>query len=236
MYLATSHGFSPNLKAVRIATGLPRSFLYLGKDGILFKRYLRHDPYSLVTLRDIARSGLWKLFAFDLFCACLLYELLRRSQSVWPLLFLFAGAAPVIFFAVVIFEPGSPERYLPALPFLVLAIAWVLRDFPASRRVSQFVIAAFLVCVVLTNCYSFAAPRVSAENGSFLARVADLRSRITSSGVAMVTTNQDELEETINCLVFDNINRPSPVPFFDIVSPGSAQVLTWRQDLAARVL
>ena len=235
-YSAAGHGYSQSGKLVRAATGLPRSFLYLGKDGILYKRFLRHDPYSPVTLRDLARASLWKLVAFYLFIGCLLYEMLRRPRPGWLLLVFTAVSVPVLFFAVVILEPGSPERYLPALPLLVVASAWSLRDFQSRRRVTQFLIAAFLVCVVFTDGYSFAAPRVSAENAASLARVSDLRSRPADTGLAMVATNQDSLEETLSRLAFDDINRPAPFPLYDIVEPANIRVLTWRQDLAARTL
>jgi hypothetical protein len=174
--------------------------------------------------------------AFYLFVACLLYEMLRRPRPGWLLLVFTAVSVPVLFFAVVILEPGSPERYLPALPLLVVASAWSLRDFQSRRRVTQFLIAAFLVCVVFTDGYSFAAPRVSAENAASLARVSDLRSRLADTGLAMVATNQDSLEETLSRLAFDDINRPAPLPLYDIIEPANIRVLTWRQDLAARTL
>jgi hypothetical protein len=235
-YSAANHGFSQSGKLVRMATGLPRSFLYLGKDGILYKRFLRHDPYSPVTLRELARASLWKLVAFYLFMVCLLYEMLRRPRPGWLLLVFAAVSVPVLFFAVVILEPGAPERYLPVLPFLVVSIAWALRDFGSRRRLTQFFVAAFLVCVIFTDGYSFAAPRVSAQNSASLARVSDLRSRLADTGLAMVTTNQDNLDETLNRLAFDDINRPAPLPLYDIIEPANIRVLTWRQDLAARTI
>ena len=235
-FVAANHGYSPNIKLVRIASGLPRSFLYLGRDGILYKRFLWHDPYSPVTLWNIAIATSWKLIAFYLFCACLLYELLRRPRSGWLVLFFMAGVAPIILFALTLFETGSAERYLPALPFLLIATAWALRDFPASRRVTQFGIAAFLLCVVLTNGYSFAAPRISAEDLGSLARVADLRSRLTSASIVMVTTDQDDLDVTVNRLAFDNVNRPTPMHMYYVIRMGNVQVLSWRQELAARTL
>jgi hypothetical protein len=235
-FAAAGHGFSPGMKIVRVATGLPRSLLYLGKDGILYKRYLRHDPFAPVTLRGIIGASLWKLAAFYLFVVCLLYELLRRPSSGWMLLVFSAGVAPIIFFAVVIFEPGSPERFLPAFPFLVLALAWILRDVVARRRVTQLFIGAFLVGVILTNGYSFAAPRVDAENSAELSRVADLRGRLNGAGMVMVATNQDDLEPTLNRLAFDKINRPTPLLIYDIVEPGNVRVQEWRQQFAARSL
>jgi hypothetical protein len=235
-YASAGHGFSQTGRVVRAATGLPRSFLYLAKDGILYKRFLHHDPYAPVTLWDLAGASLWKLAAFYLFVACLFYRLVRQGPSRWMLVLTAAGSVPVLFFAVAIFEPGSPERYLPALPFLVLATAWVLRDLGSSRRPTQILIAAFLVCVVLTNGYSFVAPRVSAQNAGSLARVSDLRTRLNSAGLVMVATNQDALEETMSRLTFDNINRPAPLRVYDIVENGNFRILTWRQDLAAQTL
>ncbi len=235
-FAAASHGFSPGMKIVRIATGLPRSLLYLGKDGIQYKRYLHHDPYTPVTLRGVISAGLWKLAAFDLFVLCLLYEMLRKPRSGWMLALFVAGTAPIIFFAVVLFEPGSPERYLPALPFFLLATAWVLRDVVISRRLTQLFIAAFLLCMIVTNEYSFAAPRIDSENGASLARVSKLRERLTGAGIAMVATNQDDLVATLSRLAFDDINRPSPLTVYDIIEPGNNRVLTWRQDFAAQTL
>ena len=235
-FAAAGHGTSPGMKVVRVATGLPRALLYLGKDGILYKRYLLHDPYAPETLRGIIGASLWKLAAFYLFVLCLFYELLRRPRSGWMLLFFCAGVAPIIFFAVVIFEPSSPERFLPAFPFLVMALAWILRDAAARRRVTQLFIGAFLVVVILTNGYSFAAPRVDAENSAQLARVADLRGRLNAAGMAMVTTNQDDLEPALNRLAFDRINRPTPLLIYDIIVPGNVLVPEWRGQFAARSL
>jgi hypothetical protein len=235
-YSSAAHGYSQNGRVIRAATGVPRSFLYLGKDGILYKRFLRHDPYAPVSLRDLAGASLWKLCAFYLFVVCLVYRLVRRGPSRWMLVLTAAGTFPVLFFAVAILEPGSPERYLPGLPFLIPAIAWALRDFPSSGRITQGVIAAFLVCIVLNDLYSFAAPRVSAQDAGSLARVSGLRTRINRAGLVMVATNQDALEETMNRLAFDNINRPSQMRVYDIVENANSRVLTWRQDFATQTL
>jgi len=231
-----SHGYAPNIKVVRIASGLPRSFLFLGKDAILYKRYLRHDPYAPVTLWQIAGASFWKVAAFYLSAVCLLYELVRRPRSARMLMLVGLGAVPTILFAITLFETGSPERYVPALLFIVLATAWALRDFPSSGRATQYVVAGFLVCVILTNVYAFAAPRVEAENSESVARVADLRNRLTPGSIVMLSTDQDDLDETVNRLAFDRINRPAPMWMYYIVNTGNVQVLTWRQNLAARTL
>jgi hypothetical protein len=152
------------------------------------------------------------------------------------LLIFLAGSAPVVFFAVVIFEPGSPERYLPSLPFLVMATAWVLRDLFTARRISQFVVAAFLICTVLTNGYAFAAPRVLGENRASLDRVSELRTHLRPHSQIMLATNQDELQAVLNRSAFGAINRPDPIRVYDVIDPGTVRILEWKRELAERIL
>jgi hypothetical protein len=228
-----NHGISQSGNGLRLATGLPRAFLYLGKDGILYRRYLRRDPYAHTTMNDLVRASLWKIAAFYLFAAAFAYELLRRTQSGWPLLLVLAGAGPVLYFAVFVFEPGQSERYLPAFPFLIVALGWILRDLWQRRRMTQIVIAGFLLCIVCGNGYSFAAPRVSREDRESLRRVAELRSHFTGTGVAVVVTNQDQIVDVLNRSAFEAINKPAPFPLYDAVEPATSRILTWREQFAA---
>lgn len=230
-----NHGMSESGKALRIATGLPRTFLYLGKDGILYRRYLRRDPYAPVAMGDLLRASLWRIAAFYLFAAAFTYELLRRAQSGWPLLLIAAGAGPILYFAMFVFEPGQAERYLPAYPFLVVALGWILRDFRRSHRITQIAIAGFLLCIVCGNGYSFAATRVSREDRESLRRVAELRGRFTGAGMAVVVTNQDQIVDTLNRSAFESINRPRQFPLYDAVEPATSRILTWREEFAAHV-
>ncbi len=235
-YAGANHGLSESIRVVRLATGLPRSFLYFGKDGILFKRFVKHDPYAPVGVMDLLRSSLWRIAAFYLFLICFLSELWRRSSSGWPMAFLLGGIAPVLIFAVFLFEPGQPERYLPGIPFLLLALGWIFRDFPVRRQPVQMLIAALLMAVVLSNGYSFAAPVVAKEDDASWHRIASLRSRISGASVAMTTTNQDRLAEYLSRSIFGAVNKPELFRVYDIVEPGSARMLQWREEFAVRVL
>jgi len=234
-YDDSGHQWAQSNRLLRAATGVPRSFYFLGKEGILFKRFLRHDPYAPVTIPDLAPTGL-KLAAFYVFVLCLLHELWRRSATRWPLVALLAGLGPVLYFAIFMFEPGSPERYLPALPFLVLSVGWMFRDFPANRRVAQMVAAGVLLSVALNNGYAFIAPRVNAENAVMWRRVAGLRQRIGPSVVAFLVSNQDDLEAYAGRNVFEAINRPGPLKLYDIVEPGTLRMLQWREEFAFMTL
>src|SRR6185369_11501883 len=50
--------------ASRMVFGFARSFIYMGNDGVLFKRYLLHDPFNPVSLSDLVRFSLWKILLF----------------------------------------------------------------------------------------------------------------------------------------------------------------------------
>jgi hypothetical protein len=234
-FFAASHGYSRSLKAVRAITGLPRSLFFLGKDGILFKRFLKHDPYAPVAFTDLLRASLWKIAVFYLFVVCLLWDLWRRSQSGWPLVLLIAGAGPVIFFAIFLFEPSESERYLPVLPFVVLATGWIFRDFSAKPRAAQLIVAGSLLCVVLSNGYAFAAPHIASEDEASWRRIANLRSRISGASVAMVTTNQDAIEDFLRHSIFSRVNRPQLFRVYDIAEPGLLRMQQWREQFAAEV-
>jgi hypothetical protein len=234
-FFAASHGYSRTLKAVRAITGLPRSFFFLGNDGILFKRFLKHDPYAPVALTDLLRASLWKIAVFYLFVVSLVWELWRRSQSGWPLVLLLTAAGPVIFFAIFLFEPSEYERYLPVFPFLVLATGWIFRDFSAKPRAAQLIVAGSLLCVVLSNGYAFAAPRVASEDDASWRRMASLRGRISGASVAMVTTNQDKIVEFLRHSIFSSVNKPQIFRVYDIAEPGLLRMLQWREQFAAEV-
>ena len=55
---ASSHGLSQSNRVLRLATGLPRSFFYLGKDGVLYKRFLLKDPFAPVTVAGLVQASL----------------------------------------------------------------------------------------------------------------------------------------------------------------------------------
>ena len=237
-YAESPHGVQQSIRIVRLATALPRSFLFLGRDGVLYRRFLFRDPMSPVHVLDLVKASLWKIAAFFFFLLCVVYELLRRRS--WPAVVLLAAAIPVLFFAVFLFEPSSPERYFPVLPFLWLALAWILRDFgqtPHSlHRFSQWVIVIFLIGVALNNTYSFARPLVSAEDEASLSRIRGFRWNMPPSSVLMIATNQDVIDDVMSRSPFGAINRPTPLPIFDILLIAGQDLPRWRQRFAERAL
>lgn len=231
----SSHGWSQSQRVLRLATGLPRTLLYLGKDGVLYRRYLRKDPYAPTPISALVRASLWKLAAFYLFAACLLYALLKAPARP-QLALLAAGALPVLAFAVLLFEPGSAERYFPAWPFLLVAVAWVLRDFPAGRRVPQLAVAAFLVAMAATNVAAMWRPRIDAEDRAPAERLAEIQAAgLRPGSLVAIVTNQDAIERLSNRALFAPANR-LPLRLYDVVEPGTDRVSVWREGFATEAL
>ena len=127
---ASSHGIHTSGLA-RMVFGFPRSFIHMGNDGILFKRFLLNDPFNPVTAVDLVRLSLWKLALFYLaFGATLLGLLVARSRRM--LVWLSIAALPLLLFAIK-FDGGAIERYIPIYPAIFVALAWVLSDRQQSR-------------------------------------------------------------------------------------------------------
>ena len=230
--IKAKHGWLPTDRVKRLATGIPRSFIHLGDDAILYRRFLRKDPYAPVSRWDLIRGGVWKIFAFTLFAGCLLYELSRRAAGYWALCLTLAGGLPVLLFAALIFEPSSPERYLPALPFLIVAAAWCLRDLPRTHRTPQLCIVAFLACMVLTNIYFMNRRRIDREDAVELVRVSAVQARHNEQDLIRVITIQDNLRAAVNRELFSPVNRPVPLRLYEIVPFATSRLAAWRQEFA----
>ncbi len=228
----SKHGWLPTERVTRLATGIPRSFIYLGHDAILYRRFVRKDPYAPVSIWDLIGGGLWKMFAFALFAGCLTYELSRRGSGSWVLWLTIAGGFPVLLFAGLIFEPTSPERYLPAYHFLIVAVAWCLRDLEQSHRTSQLCIAGFLACMVFTNLYFMNRSRIDNEDTVELVRVSGVHARHNEHDLIGIITIQDDLRAAVNRELFSAVNSPIPLRFYEIISFGTPSLPVWRQEFA----
>jgi hypothetical protein len=232
----SDHGWSQNRRFLRIATGLPRGFLYFGKDGTLYKRFLWKDPYDPVSLSRLLRASLWKVALFYASAAALCFELLRRPDNHRALGVLLAGVGPTIAFAIFVFEPGSPERYLPVYPFLILAIAQVLRGYPRPYRLMPTVIALFLVTMAATNVYATYRPRIASEDRPSAQRVESLKPRLTDRDLVSVLSNRDRLYLFVNRSPFHRLNQPRPLRLYDVLEPANSRVARWRWEFAAAAL
>lgn len=229
----SSHGWNQNRNFVRFLFGLPRGFLDMGHDGILFKRYLFKDPYAGVTLVQLLRVSLLKL---ALFYVLLAYFLLRLAtiRSGRLLLAVFVVASlPLFYFAIFLFEPGSPERYLPLFPFLALVIAFVLdhETWPAVRGlVAASLLAVSLAGIVQSRIATHRLDEVAVR------RVTALKGGLAPGSVLWVLTTLEDVYTFAINRPFHPLNRPHPLPVDDVIFAGSDRQRLWREDFAATTL
>ncbi len=134
--IASGHGSTQNRRAIRIVSGLPRSFVWIGDEGMLIKRFLLRDPYTHVTLWRVISQQFWLIVAFYVFGISLLWVLVHSASGQRVLEILAAAVYYVLVFALLTLDPSSAERYLPAYP-----IPLCRRRIFASRDGSRIVFA-----------------------------------------------------------------------------------------------
>lgn len=154
-YLRSQYGKSQTKGYVRAMTGIPRGFFWLGADGVAWKRlFFQHSTgeHGILFAVRIVKIG-WKLFAVYVFLLCVLFGLARsrphRAAGQKLLAVLLIAAGPVIFFAIVLFEAGPPERYLPVFPMLFLGAGHILAY--SRRRLSSALLICFFGLMLIAN-------------------------------------------------------------------------------------
>lgn len=232
----SSHGWSQSLKVARMATGLPRSFVNLSRDGILWKRFLFDDPYSPVGLSDLLiRAGLWKLTAFYVMAVAVVWNCLKSRFGRESLAIVAATAVPLFFFAIFLFEPGSAERYFPAFPFLTLALAGAI-DPGRSSRISVLAILISFGVMVSTNLYYMSSLSVNREVDHTLSRLVLLKPHLHSTSVVFALTYADPACAFRRDFPFHPFNSAGGIVIFDLVEIATERILTWKEDFARKAL
>ena len=228
---ASSHGVRQS-GLPRMVFGFARSFIHLGNDGVLFKRFLLHDSLNPVSAVDLVRFSLWKLMLFYLAAAAVVLGLLISSVRRMLVLLLLT-AVPLIAFAIK-FDGGAVERYLPLYPVIFISLAWVLAH---SRPWVLKVVPVLFFCVAIF------------VNSSVMARfVLDRQKRQTSERVTaivpklkpnswLVTTHlQDDLVNFQASFPFEPINRHNIYHVYPLVVLNSDQASKWREEFAENTL
>jgi hypothetical protein len=233
--LAAGHGASQNKRLIRLATGMPRSFIYLGNGGVLLKRYFLGDPYAHSSLMYLAQHFLSKLMVFYVFLLSLCIALLRSAGDRRIFWIFVAGTVPTLMFAVLIFEPGSAERYLPLYPFLCIAAAYVLSQ-PSRKLWASIVIVAFLAITMAANISALWKSKVQAANAPAISRVEVLQGRVTPEGLVALVTFNDGVYQFTTSYPFHPANRRVQLPIYDVIQVANLRVLRWKQEFAQRAL
>lgn len=228
-----SHGVTIHGGLMRAIFGFARSFINMGDDGRLFKRYLMHDPFSPVSVGDLFRLSLWKLGFFYLSLTAMVINLLRSSQGKRILWLLIGGALPLSVFALILFSAGDTERYLPLYPFFFLALGWAVSSDQALPMMKHFLIC-FIVVTGAVNLFALRQSALDREREATVARVKELQPRLRPGDVVAMSHFQDDLVTFNNNFLFNQIDPP--IQSYQVLDPATTQVLSWRERFAAEAL
>jgi hypothetical protein len=217
----------------RMVFGFARSFIDLGNDGVLFKRFLLHDSLNPVSAIDLVRFSLWKLMLFYLAVGALLLSLLFSSARRMLLLLLLA-VLPVIAFAVK-FDGGAVERYLPAYPVIFLALGWVLAE-SQPRRFLKIVPVLFFCVAIFVNSSVMARIVLDRQAQQTSERVQAIVPRLKPNSWLVTTHLQDDLVNFQASFPFEPINRHNSYHVYALVWLNSDQAAKWKEEFADNML
>jgi len=211
----------------RTIFGLARSFINMGQDGVLYKRFLLHDPYNPVSLSQLVRLSILKLGVFYLLMLAMVWELGRRRRSV--LAFFALGMLPVITFGLYWYG-GDVERYLPLYPFFFVGLGCALE---ASRQLWARTIAlVFLLVVIISNLSVMSAFSIHRQGKRSEDRLQALLPVYKPHSRIVLVDIHDELENFSRSFPLQPIVNRSDFFFYPALNPGTPQNLHWKQEFS----
>jgi len=227
---AASHG-NETRGFLRMVFGLSRSFVYMGNDGILIKRFLISDPLNPVAFGALVTGALWKFVLFYCLAGALLFSLVRTADGRRLTAILFLAGLPMLGFAI-LFDGGAVERYLPlfALAFIGLAVALQSQTIKIVRYGMLTILAVF--AFVNLNAFSFW--HIAEKQESYVFRIAELVVKADPDDTIFLVNWTDDLINFNRSFPFNEINSRSKLRFNAVVTPGAIQTKQWREEFAAR--
>lgn len=230
----SAHGVSQTMGIVRIATGVPRTFLNLGDHGIGLKRLYLKDPYAQAALRDVLNT-VWKILLVYLFLVVLAWKLWTSRvgrRLLWPLLFV---AIPIAFFAIALFEPSGSERYMPGYAMGLVATAWALRDSPVPQW-DRAMLWILLPAMLVVNLPAYRVGSGMEQFSPDIARIRVIKAALRPNSRVMVLSFRDGIERFYARYPFDPLHLGSRLPLAEVVEIGSTGAARWRQECATIAL
>ena len=224
-----SHQWQQNRQWMRAVSGVPRLMVDLSRDGVVLKRFTFHDPFHPVSAWDVARLSLWKLAVFYAFLFSVLIMAARAPRGRSALALLLIAGVPMLLFAIVLFEPSSPERFLPVLPFLLLACAAGWRG--PLRWVAGGVMAALPVINAPVFIEAF-----SPEQQSTFAQIEDYDRHAAPADLLVTVTFSDPLPQWLEQRIYHRSMRNRVVPTWQLIEVSTGRAQGWKERFATRVL
>ncbi|HEY1373662.1 MAG TPA: hypothetical protein VGH50_14425 [Candidatus Binatia bacterium] len=227
----------------RMVFGFARSFFNMGTDGVLFKRYLLHDPYNPVSFFELLRFSLGKVLLFYSALGIWVFALLTSATGRRFAAVFIASAVPMMFFAYS-WQGGDTERYFPLYPAIFLMLTYAVSE--GRLIVSSRVFAAIWVFgMVYANGTALSNTKIRAVHDRSIARIKDLQPLWKRhSRIATVLIHDDVFRfasdypfdplSTTGMLAYDSELRLPAA--FEIIDRGSVDTPKWRKTFAQLTL
>ena len=213
----------------RTIFGLARSFINMGQDGVLYKRFLLHDPYNHVSMLQLARLSIFKLAMFYLLVLAIGWALWRSRTERYVLLLCVLGALPVIAFGLYWYG-GDVERYLPLYPFFFVGMACALGE--RSAKWVQAIAIIFLAAAIASNLSAMSTLTLRHQEKLSEDRLQALLPIYRPHSRVVLIDIHDDLENFSRSFPLLPIINRSDFSFYPALNPGTPQTLNWRQDFA----
>jgi hypothetical protein len=229
--VSAGHGMHQNRTLIRAVSGFVRLFIDLRHDGVYLKRFTLHDPYN-PTSRFTLFLVLWKIALFYAFGCCVVALSWGRGAARRALTPLAIAAGLGAVAAVAVFEPSSPERLLPVLPFLLIAVSAGWNGESPFHRAMQFAIVASALLFFVINIPSFV-PRFSPAYEQATAQISDFKQTAAPDDVMVTIVTSEPAVQWALGHPFENIRRFGAYRQTFLVNPIDADAAHWRNSFAA---
>lgn len=227
----SSHGITHIGGFPRALFGLPRSFVAMGNDGILFKRYLLKDPYAPTTLASMVAAGVVKLGVFYFALMATILGLWSHPVGRRLLTTMILAGAPVMTFAV-LWQGGDAERYLALYPFLFSAWGICLSARIRHSWLIRLPILTVMLLMVATNLTTLSQAGSNARKARMLRRASEVLA-INAPDRRLFVIQNDELAGLPFEMTLDPKQRRAPII---LVASGHDDTPRWRERFAQRVM
>lgn len=217
----------------RTVFGFARSFVYLGNDGVLFKRFLLGDSYNPTSFFSLLEGSLWKFFLFYLLAGSILFLLWKNETRRGILLWLAIAAVPMFTFAA-LYDGAALERYFPLFSFVVIATAVAFNTIRFSKL--RYLSLAAAIILIISNISFLSVWNISKKQSEFSDRVSEFSKSVDDGDAVFLVNWNDDLINFNRSFPFHEANLYGKVFLNAVVTPGSEQTEQWREEFAARVI
>ena len=230
----SQNGYAQTETWKRAIPGVARAFVNIGDAGTKLKQYSVRDPYAQVRISDLL-TGLLGMVLFYAGFALLIVELWGRPENRPTLWIFLASWALIMILAIIVFEPGSAERYLPVYPITYIGLAQAFRwgVFSSSKRVALAAMAGPLLLGM--NLFALSTARATGEYSTALERQTQLDQAAGDNTIATLM-EADPLNVLPQVHPLDLRLRPKHFRVRSAVAAGTTQVKTWQRDFGDTAL